>query len=587
MNSNIIGIILSNLKNLTNYIKNKSILEILLNVRHTNDYAILFNQKDTYILNAKLRTNNKPAELNPNNYKTFAINHSVNFKHLIVARNNEVFFYDMITGTIEKQKEFPYGYIWEMFIMSNSGFLAFKFEKRISILDYSLNLIKSIDIKDKDCLTSRCDNQTIVYSLDNRKITFYDFLENLKLFTYSAKAKFTQLINAHDGLVAAYDDNHMFYFINSKTRNCESTLMLNCPLGNIISKGERKLICTDESCVRIINFNKTKIKQAVETFNISSIDSFVRISDTKLVACNNALGFDFFHSKKNVLQNNKFSKKLSLFFNAPHFKNKYDPMRPVFEITNIAKLNNEQLLICYNNDVYLYNYIIDKIVTKYIVKIGVIVKKLYRLDLNLFLIYDNQNLNLSLYNSNKIEPIAFNTVEFYGTIFAELIEIHNATIGLATGERVYIYNAHTLEKIHSYDLDTFDVVSMKKNELFRMEYNYYSLIEFYSGTVLANFERNFCTGIQILLIDDDNVLISERQLNIKKQLNVRKNAIVRIFKFDYVPIQIMIKSAYEIWLISHDKTTTYLEEWSLQTGKRLRIFNFFNYDGYCYYRLIN
>jgi hypothetical protein len=589
MNSNIIGIILSNLKNLTNYIKNKSLLEILLNVRHINDYAILFNQSDTYILNAKLKTINKPAELNPNNYKTFVINHSVNFKNLIVARNNEVFFYDMITGTIEKQKEFPYGYIWEILMLSNSGFLAFKFEKRISILDYSLNLIRSIDIKDKDCLISRCDNQIIVYSLDNRKITFYDFLENQKLFTYCAKAKLSQLVDAHYGLVVAYDNNHMLYFINSKTRNCESTFTLNCPLGNIIStgKGERKLICTDGSCVRVINFQKKITKQIVETFNITNIDSFVTMSDTKLVACNNALGFDFFHSKKNVLQNNKFSKKLSLFFKAPYFKNKYNPTRPFSYITDIVKLNNEKLLISYNNDVYHYNYIIDKIVTKYIIKIGVSVKKLYKLDLNLFLIHDDDNLSLSLYNSNKTEPIAFKTVEFTKIYFAELIETRNAIIGLATYKSIHICNAHTLEVIHAYDLNNTDVITMKKNELFKMESNCYNLIEFSSGTVLATFERKFCTENQILLIDDGNVLISGTQLNTKKQLNVRKNAIVRIFKFDYEPIQIMIKSAYELWLISHDKTTTYLEEWSLQTGKRMRILKFFNYLGYCYYRLIN
>jgi hypothetical protein len=573
MNANIIGIILSNINRLTenlNSLKCKQLLEIFLKkVSYTEDSLILYNFKGFYLLNTKsFRETSKYLDININNYETLAIRSN---NELMFAKNDEVFHYDIDNGELIKQYKLPYGFIRGIKLLNDPTFIAFNYETEINIIaESTLESKASIKMKTKDYIMCGCDNQSIAYALDNKAIK-YESVGNRELFIYTSKSKqITQLVYLREDILLAYNSNNYLSLINNKTGKLENAFTINCNIGRITQLSSNNIICTNGSCVRIINL-KSKA-HGIEILNIKNIDGFIKKDAESLIAYNISLGIAVFNLKKKTLEK-KFNKRFPLGSNKYIFykfcSRFYQP--PLSRIRYLVKLNYELLIIYDTDEALLYNYRRNKIVKRFKEMDYYTINKISKINSNLFAIqYNSSTYDTVIWDYIKLQRVVQKAKKPW--VFIELID--DNTIALIEEKAIEVCELYTLNMICRYDIFYYNgIVKLKDNEIFSSFQESYRLIEFNTGKVFSQRERQFIYWRQSVRIDDDHILFYTNDSIAIRQLNVRNNKVTKIFKVGYYVWDIFKVGNGETWFISEQNKKNYLEIWDLNDCKRKRIFD--------------
>jgi hypothetical protein len=573
MNANIIGIILSNINKLTevlNSLKCKLLLEISLKkVSYTEDSLILYNFKGFYLLNTKnFRETSKYLDIIINNYEILAIRQN---NELIFAKDDEVFHYDIDNGELIKQYKLPYGFIRGIKLLKDPAFIAFNYENEINIMTEStLALKSSIKMKAKDYTMCGCDNQSIAYSLNNKAIK-YDFEGGKELFIYASKSKqITQLVYLREDILLAYNSNNYLSLINNKTGKLENAFTINCNMGRITSLNSNNIICTDGSCVRIINLKSRAY--GIEILNIKNIDGFIKKDAESLIAFNNSLGIAVFNLKKKSLEK-KFNKRFPLRSNKYIFYNFcsrfYQP--PLSRIRYLVKLNYELLIIYDQDEALLYNYRRNKIVKRFKEVDYYTIHKVSKINSNLFAIqYTSSTYDTVIWDYIKLQRVVQKDISPW--VYIEPID--DSTIALVEEKAIEVCDLHTLNVICRYDIfSDIGIVKLKDNEIFSSYKESYRLIEFNTGKVFSKREREFIHWRQSIRIDDDHILFYTNDSIAIRQLNVRNNKVTKVFKVGYYVWDIFKIGNGTVWFISEQNKKVYLEIWDLNGCKRKRIFD--------------
>jgi hypothetical protein len=570
MISDIVGIVLANLNNLTEIktsIKCKTLLELLLNnITNLKQYVILYNYKHIYISTTDDRETKSLIDIKPNNYHTLATR---NNNELILAKNDKVFHYDLNKIKLLKEYKLTYGYIKAINLLNNPTLIAFKYDNEIRIvIEKTLELMTSIKMSAKDYSVCGCDSLSIAYTLGN-KVILYDFVNHKELFTYISNAKqVTQLVYFNDSTLLAYTCDNYISLINIKTGDLNCAFTINCNIGNIFSLDSGHIICADGFCVRIINLDT----KAYEVLHIKNIHGFIRKDGNNLLAYNNALKrIDIFDLKKKTLRHD-FS-DLSPRYVQP----------PLKRIQDLIKLNNELLIAHNEKEALLFNYKTNEVIKSFKDVNNDSVNMICKINSRLFAIQYKDRL--LIWDYKKLKKIT----EKQKNCLAFMDLIDKSTIALIEDNFIEICHLDNLDTICKYAIPYAEgVIKLKENEIISCGKECYKLIEFNSGKVHATNKREFIFRKKNARLNNDNILFYTDICYSFGQLDVRNNKVIKIIKLGYYGWDLFKKSEDEIWILTedtrnHDKVL-YLELFRLSESQRVRIYKFkeTNYDDSSY-----